>query len=72
VIGGVFMISEGMMTMGALIASSMLLGRALSPFSQLAALLTRYNQTKETLEQLEKLMDKPVERPSDRDFVSMP
>ncbi len=72
IIGGVWMISEGMITMGALIASTMLVGRALSPFSQLAALLTRYNQTKETLVQLQDLMSKPVERPANRDFVSMP
>lgn len=72
IIGGVFMISNGMITMGALIASSMLLGRALGPFAQLAGLLTRYNQTKESLKQLNELMQKPVERPAGRDFVAKP
>lgn len=72
VIGGVFMISEGMITMGALIASSMLLGRALAPFAQLASLMTRYNQTKESLKQLNELMQKPVERPAGRAYVAKP
>lgn len=70
--GGVYMISKGMITMGALIASSMLLGRALAPFTQLAAMFTRYNQTKESLGQLNELMAKPVERPSGRHFISKP
>lgn len=72
VIGGVYMISKGMITMGALIACSMLLGRALAPFGQLAALLTRFNQTKESLNQLNELMAKPVERPADRHFFTKP
>ncbi len=72
VCGGVYMISKGMITMGGLIASSMLLGRALAPFTQLAALLTRYNQTKESLNQLNELMAKPVERPANRHFIAKP
>lgn len=72
VCGGVYMISQGMITMGALIAATMLLGRALAPFSQLAALFTRYNQTKESLNQLDELMEKPVERPAGRHFIAKP
>lgn len=72
VCGGVYMISEGMITMGALIACSMLMGRALAPFSQLAALLTRFNQTKESLDQLQQIMEKPIERPAHRHFISKP
>jgi ATP-binding cassette subfamily C protein LapB len=72
VIGGVYMISEAMLTQGALIGSVILVGRALGPLSQVAGLLTRFNQSFQALKQLEDLMRKPVERPQDKHFISMP
>ena len=71
VIVGVFMISEGMITMGALIACVMLSGRVMGPLAQLAGLMTRLSQSRETLAQLDDLMKKPVERPADKHFVSL-
>lgn len=72
VIAGVYMISAGMITQGALVASVILVGRALGPLSQIAALLTRFNQSWQALEALEELMKKPVERPADKHFISLP
>lgn len=72
VIAGVYMISNAMLTQGALVASVILVGRALSPISQVAGLLTRYNQSREALRQLEDLMRRPVERPQDKHFISLP
>lgn len=72
VIAGVYMISNAMLTQGALVASVILVGRALGPISQVAGLLTRYNQSKEALHQLQELMKRPVERPADKHFISMP
>ncbi len=72
VIAGVVMISNGWMTQGALIASVMLVGRALSPLSQVAALMTRFNQSWQSLKQLEELMKRPVERPAGKHFISIP
>jgi len=72
VIVGVYMISAGMMTQGALVASVILTGRALSPLSQIAALLTRFNQSWQALDALEVLMKKPVERPANKHFISLP
>lgn len=72
VIAGVYMISHAMLTQGALVASVILVGRALGPISQVAGLLTRYNQSKEALRQLEDLMKRPVERPADKHFISTP
>jgi ATP-binding cassette subfamily C protein LapB len=69
---GVYLISVGQVTMGALIASVMLTSRALSPLSQFSGLLIRYNQTREALAQLNDLMKKPVERPAGKHFVSIP
>lgn len=72
VIAGVYMISNAMITQGALVASVILVGRALGPLSQVTGLLTRFNQSWQSLRQLEDLMRKPVERPADKHFISIP
>lgn len=68
---GVYLISEGLITMGALIASVMLSGRALAPMGQVAGLLTRMNQSLESYKNLDDLMSKPIERPKGRHFTSL-
>ncbi len=72
VIVGVFMITNGYMTQGALVASVIMTGRALAPLAQVAGLLTRMQQSKESLFQLSELMKKPVERPAGKHFISKP
>ena len=68
---GVFMISSGLISMGGLIACVILSGRAMGPLAQLAGLMTRLNQSKEALAQLDDLMKKEVERPVGKHFVSL-
>jgi ATP-binding cassette subfamily C protein LapB len=70
VIAGVYMISNAMMTQGALVGAVMLVGRALGPLSQVAGLLTRFNQSWQSLKHLEDLMQRPVERPAGKHFIS--
>ncbi len=72
VIYGVILIGDAELTQGALVASVILVGRALGPVSQVAGLLTRFNQSREALRQLEDLMRRPVERPADKHFISIP
>ena len=72
VVFGVYMIAEGDITMGALIASTILTGRALAPLGQVAGILTRYHQSKAALSSLNNLMNLPVERPSGREFLHRP
>ncbi|MCD8498233.1 MAG: type I secretion system permease/ATPase [Alphaproteobacteria bacterium] len=72
VIVGVYLIADGYMTQGALIASVILSGRAMGPLGQVAGLMTRLNQSRESLRQLDELMKKPVERPAGKHFVSLP
>lgn len=72
VIGGVYLISNAVITQGALIAAVMLVSRALGPLSAVTGLLTRFNQSWQSLKQLEDLMRKPVERPADKHFISIP
>jgi ATP-binding cassette subfamily C protein LapB len=68
---GVYMITAGNMSMGALIACVILSSRALAPLGQVASLLTRMNQSKESLNQLNELMNKDVERPRGKHFISV-
>ncbi|KZN14829.1 type I secretion system permease/ATPase [Marinomonas sp. TW1] len=72
VIVGVYQISEGLMSMGALVASVMLTGRALGPMTQVASLATRYNQAKSAFSSLNEIMSSPVENPEDTKFVHRP
>jgi len=72
VIVGVYQISEGLMSMGALVASVMLTGRALGPMTQVASLATRYNQAKSAFASLNEIMSSPVENPEDTKFVHRP
>ncbi len=65
VIWGVYRISEGEMTMGGLIACSILVGRAMSPLGAVAAMLTRLQQSRMALKNLDLLMKIPSERPED-------
>lgn len=63
VIAGVYLISENSLTVGGLIACTILTGRALAPMSQIAGLLTRFQKTKTALNQLDKVMNLPLEHP---------
>jgi ATP-binding cassette subfamily C protein LapB len=72
VIAGVYLIANAKLSMGALVASVILTGRAMAPLAQVAALLTRLHQSKEGLRQLDELMKRPVERPAGKHFISMP
>jgi ATP-binding cassette subfamily C protein LapB len=47
-------------------------GRAMAPLAQVAGLMTRLNQSRESLLQLDDLMRKNVERPAGTHFVSLP
>jgi ATP-binding cassette subfamily C protein LapB len=69
---GVYLIADDKLTMGGLIACTILTGRALAPLSQVAGLLTRYHQSRDALHQIDRLMKLPVERPAGKDFVHRP
>lgn len=62
VIVGVHLISKGEMTMGALIACTILTTRALAPLGQVAGLLTRYHQSVAALQSLDNVMKMPTDR----------
>jgi ATP-binding cassette subfamily C protein LapB len=70
VVVGVFLILDGQITMGALIAANMLSGRVLAPISSLASMITRFTQTMVSLRSIDKLMHLERERPPGRSYVA--
>jgi ATP-binding cassette subfamily C protein LapB len=72
VIVGVYLIFDGQLTVGALIACTILTGRAMAPLTQVAALLTRFDQSMVSLKTIDKIMQMPVERPHGTQFVHRP
>lgn len=72
VIAGVYLITEGELTMGALIACTILTGRALAPMSQVASLFTRYFQSVNALKSLDRVMQLPVDANENAHFLHRP
>lgn len=72
IIVGVYLIGEGRLSMGGLIACTMLASRAVAPLGQMVGLLMQYQNAKTSLTSLDEVMKKPVERPSDGNFVHRP
>jgi ATP-binding cassette subfamily C protein LapB len=72
VVVGVYEIAAGNMTVGALIACSILAGRAMAPLSQVAQILARFHQARTAYQTLDGMMRLPVERPPATRFVHRP
>ena len=64
VIVGVFLIADHQMTTGALIACSILSGRAVQPLAQIATLLARLSATRTAYRQIDTMMEMPSEGPA--------
>ncbi len=72
IIYGVYLISDSELSLGGLIAVVMLSSRAVSPMGQIAGLITNFQQTRTAYSALNDLMNNPVERPEDKQFVRRP
>ena len=59
---GVYLIIDGKLSMGGLVACYMLSGRALGPLGSLNGLLARYQQAKVTMVSTDQMMELPQER----------
>ena len=70
VVMGVFQIQAGEMTIGALIACTILTGRTMAPLAVVAGLLSRLQQSLTALKNLNQIMSLPVERPPEKNFLS--
>jgi ATP-binding cassette subfamily C protein LapB len=69
---GAHLIGLGQLTMGALIAASILTGRAMAPLAQIAGLIVRVNQSVSALRALQRLMRAPRERDAGNSYVARP
>lgn len=58
---GALLMGEHLLTLGQIIAVSMLTGRALAPVSQIAGLIIRWEQTKLSYHALNKIMEAPTD-----------
>ena len=72
IVVGVYLIKEGELTMGGLIAVNILASRSIAPWTQAASLLTNYQQMKIGLQSLNTLMAKEEERPAGKRFIRRP
>jgi ATP-binding cassette subfamily C protein LapB len=69
VVMGVYLIQEGQLTMGGLIAISMLLGRTIAPMRQAASLVTRLHGAEAAFESLDKIMSGTTEIDKDKAYI---
>ncbi|MFO7552132.1 MAG: type I secretion system permease/ATPase [Haliea sp.] len=70
IITGVYLITAGELSMGGLIACSMLSSRAMAPFGQVAGLITSWHNARISLNSLDEVMAKPMERAEGAQFLS--
>ncbi len=70
VVAGVYLIKDGFMTMGDLIAIVILISRTIAPMGQAASLIANYEDTKSVYNIMNQIVKQPVERPKDKEFVS--
>jgi ATP-binding cassette subfamily C protein LapB len=70
IIVGVFLILDGKLSIGALVAASMLAGRVLAPIAGIAAVITRGTQTFASLKAIDRVMMLERERPPERSYVT--
>jgi ATP-binding cassette subfamily C protein LapB len=69
---GVILANEGEITMGAIIAAMILNGRVIAPISQLVSMIIRYDRTMISLENIDEIMNMPVEREFEQNYLSRP
>lgn len=69
VVWGVYLIGDGLLTMGALIGVVILSGRAVSPLAQIVGLAVRFQQAKVSLKMLNGLMALPTDRDPHRKYL---
>ena len=67
---GVFLILDGKLTVGALVAANMLAGRVLAPIAGIASVITRGTQTLSSLKSINRIMSLERERSPQRAYVS--
>lgn len=69
---GVYLVLNGDITTGTLVASSMLSSRTIAPLMQLTMVFSRWQHAKSAMEGLDELLKKPIDRPEDAELSHCP
>ena len=72
VVIGVYLVQSVGLTMGGIIAASMISGRCLAPLGQVVGLMMQYHNAKASLKSIDTYMSMPVERPAHHSFMPRP
>lgn len=72
VIIGVFLVQESALSMGGIIASSMIAGRSLAPLGPLAGLMMQFHNAKNSLGSIDNYMKLPVEHNAEKQYLPRP
>ena len=72
IIAGVYLIKDGELTMGGLIAVNILASRTISPMAQAVSLMLNFGQMRAGLKSLNEFMEKDIERPENKKFLHRP
>ncbi|TXS89565.1 type I secretion system permease/ATPase [Parahaliea maris] len=70
IVTGVYLISAGELSMGGLIACTMLGSRVMAPFGQVAGLITSFHNAQVAMKSLNEVMAQPMERAEGAQFLS--
>ena len=69
VIIGTFLVQEAALSMGGIIASSMIAGRSLAPLGPLAGLMMQFHNAKNSLASIDNYMKMPTEHDADKQYL---
>lgn len=72
IIIGAYLIQDAQMSLGGIIATSMIAGRCLAPLGQVAGLMMQYQNARTSLKSVDGYMNMPVERPVGKHFIPRP
>ena len=72
IVGGVYLIQAGELTIGGLVACTMLAGRAMQPLGQMVGLTMQFQNARTALQSLEDTMKKEPERSEQRKYLHRP
>jgi len=72
VVAGVYQIMAGELSVGGLIACTILTGRCLAPMAQVASILSRYHHSVAAYGAIDRIMSLPRERPDGHKFLHRP
>lgn len=72
VIVGVYLLQDASLSLGGIIAASMIAGRCLAPLSQVAGLMMQYHNARISLDSIDEYMEMPIEHPVNKIYVPRP